>query len=119
APGLDIFSCWNTTDNAYQGYSGTSMAAAYVSGVCALVWAHFPTENYRQIINRVLAATDPLPSLTGKCVTGGRLNLQKALGATASAGRPRLVVISSGAAPFELRLFGGPTQTCVLQATTD
>src|SRR5206468_784782 len=75
APGLDILSCWNGTDSDYQGDSGTSMAAAYVSGACALVWAHFPTETYRQIINRVLAGTDPLPALAGKCVTGGRLNL--------------------------------------------
>src|SRR5881397_708645 len=71
APGLDIFSCWNTTDNAYQFYSGTSMAAAYVSGACALVWAHFPSESYRQIINRILAGADPLPALAGKCATGG------------------------------------------------
>jgi subtilisin family serine protease len=119
APGLDILSCWDTADNAYQGDSGTSMAAAHVSGVCALVWAHFPTETYRQIINRVLAGTDPLPSLAGKCVTGGRLNLQKALSSTSSPQRPRLAVTSSATAPFQLQLFGTPNQTYVIQAATN
>jgi subtilisin family serine protease len=117
APGLDIFSCWNTMDNSYQYYSGTSMAAAYVSGACALVWSHFPGENYRQIITRVLAAADPLPSLAGKCVTGGRLNLQKALSATISPQRPRLSVISSADGSFQMKLFGDANRAYVIQAS--
>jgi PKD repeat protein len=40
----------------------------------------YPTESYSQIRTRILAATDPLPSLTGKCTSGGRLNLATALG---------------------------------------
>src|SRR6266404_5303359 len=83
APGLDIFGCWNSSNSAYQWFSGTSMAAAHVSGACAVVWAHYPNENYRQIINRVLSGVDPLPALAGKCVTGGRLNLFKALSGVA------------------------------------
>ena len=46
----------------------------------ALTQARYSSETYRQIIDRILAAADPLPSLTGKCVTGGRLNLDSALG---------------------------------------
>ena len=57
----------------------TSFSAPYVSGALALLLAVFPSENYHQIIQRLLNATDPLPSLAGKCVTGGRLNLKKAL----------------------------------------
>ena len=56
-----------------------------MAGACALVWAQYPAENYRQIIQRVLASTDKLPSLAGKCRTGGRLNLHKALTAPAEA----------------------------------
>ena len=56
------------------------MAAPHVSGACALLEAHYPNENYRQIINRILSNVDLIPSLAGKCVSGGRLNLQKALG---------------------------------------
>lgn len=82
APGQDILSCWNGNDNDYQYLSGTSMGTPHVVGVCALVWAHYPAETYLQIKNRVLAGTDWLPSLAGKCVTGGRLNLANALGAT-------------------------------------
>jgi subtilisin family serine protease len=78
APGSGIYSTWASSDTAYSYLSGTSMSAPYVSGVFALMQARFPNETYRQIISRVLAATDSLPSLTGKCVTGGRLNLRKA-----------------------------------------
>jgi len=58
------------------------MAAAHLSGAAALLRAHFPGDNYRQIINRIYAGVDLLPGLVGKCATGGRLNLFKALGAT-------------------------------------
>jgi hypothetical protein len=55
------------------------MATPHVVGVCALVWARFPSLTYRQVIQRVLASVDPLSSLAGKTVTGGRVNLLKAL----------------------------------------
>ncbi|HKS37791.1 MAG TPA: S8 family serine peptidase, partial [Verrucomicrobiae bacterium] len=80
APGAAIFSCWNGSDSDYRYFDGTSMSAPHVTGVSALLWAHYPAENYQQIINRVLSNVDPLPSLAGKCVSGGRLNLQRALG---------------------------------------
>lgn len=79
APGSPIFSCWNGSDSDYRYLDGTSMAAPHVAGVCALIWANQPTLTYSQVISRVLSSTDPLPSLAGKCVTGGRLNLYKAL----------------------------------------
>ncbi|MBI4664330.1 MAG: S8 family serine peptidase [Verrucomicrobia bacterium] len=79
APGYAILSTWNTGDREYASLSGSSMSAAQVSGACALVWAHYPQETYLQIRNRILSSVDPLPSLAGKCVTGGRLNLHKAL----------------------------------------
>ena len=79
APGDPIFSCWNGSDSDYRYFQGTSMAAPHVTGTCALLMAHYPNDNYQQIINRILSNVDPLPSLEGKCVSGGRLNLQKAL----------------------------------------
>jgi subtilisin family serine protease len=92
APGQAIFSCWNGTDNDYRSYDGTSMAAPQVSGACALVWAHYPNDSYLQIKNRILSSTDPLPTLVGNTVTGGRLNLYKALtisiGAAGAPGAP-------------------------------
>src|SRR5207245_649286 len=67
-------------DSDYRYFDGTSMAAPHVTGSCALLTAHFPNDNYQQIINRIVSNVDPLPALAGKCVSGGRLNLQKALG---------------------------------------
>jgi len=46
APGLDVFSCWNSSDNAYQYFLGSSMAAAHVSGACALAKTQFSGESY-------------------------------------------------------------------------
>jgi PKD repeat protein len=82
APGDGIYSCWNTGDSAYYTVTGSSMSAAYVSGVCAVVWAHDPSLTYRQVINQVLTTADPLPALQGKCRTAARVDLAKALGAT-------------------------------------
>ncbi|MBI2929695.1 MAG: S8 family serine peptidase [Verrucomicrobia bacterium] len=100
APGSVIYSTWNSSDSAYTYLSGTSMATPHVTGAFALLRARFPSESYRQLIDRLLAATDPLAGLAGKCVTGGRLNLQKALGpalvadfaASPTAGSPPLTV---------------------------
>ena len=79
APGLWIFSCWNGSNSDYQFDDGTSMAAAMVSGAVAVMEAHFPSDNYQQIKQRIMANVDPQPSLQGQCVSGGRLNLYRAL----------------------------------------
>jgi hypothetical protein len=79
APSVDIYSTWPSADNAYEFNTGTSMAAPMVAGTAALLRARFPSENAQQIVARILGSVDPLPSLAGKCVTGGRLNLRKAL----------------------------------------
>ena len=79
APGSPIFSCWNGSDSDYEWDGGTSMACAHVTGACALLRAQFPDENHQQIIAQILNGTDPLPALVGKCKTGGRLDLLKAL----------------------------------------
>jgi subtilisin family serine protease len=79
APGTPIYSCWNGSDSDYEYDSGTSMACAHVAGACALLRACYPNETHRQIIQQLLNGTDPLPSLAGKCKSGGRLDLLKAL----------------------------------------
>jgi hypothetical protein len=79
APGRDIYSSFPQSDSAYEFLSGTSMAAPMVAGAAALVRARFPNDTAQQIVARILNAVDPLPSLAGRCVTGGRLNLRKAL----------------------------------------
>ncbi|HUS34592.1 MAG TPA: S8 family serine peptidase [Verrucomicrobiae bacterium] len=78
APGAAILSTGNLNDTNYSPLSGTSMAAPIVSGVVALLKAQFPNDSPAQIRERLLATVDPLPSLAGKCVSGGRVNLRKA-----------------------------------------
>jgi len=80
APGTEIYSTYFGFDSNYGTLSGTSMAAPCVSGALALMRARFPGLNYRQLISRLLQTVEPLPSLAGRCSTGGRLNLARALG---------------------------------------
>jgi len=42
----------------------------------------FPSDSYRQLINRLLRSVTKLPGLTGKVQSGGRLNLAQALSST-------------------------------------
>jgi subtilisin family serine protease len=122
APGDKMYSTYNSSDSGYYppsflpiNLAGTSFAAAYVSGACALMKAKYPTENYQQIIARILKATDPVPALAGKCVTGGRLNLWKALS-------PPIHLVSvpgTGGAPFELRVSTGANRNCVIESSPD
>lgn len=118
APGAGIYSCFFTADNAYLGgnyLEGTSFAAAYVSGALALMLARYPAEPYQQIISRLLNATDPIPALTGKCVTGGRLNLRNALDP------PIRLSPKASAIPgvVQLRVVSAPNRTCFIQRSSD
>jgi subtilisin family serine protease len=79
APGVEIYSCWNTSGRAYQAISGTSMAAPYVAGVFALLRSRHPSASYQDLIAALLSSADPLESLQGTSVTGGRLNAARAL----------------------------------------
>jgi subtilisin family serine protease len=80
APGFDILSTSFGSNTSYGYMSGTSMASPCVAGAVALLRTRFPTWTHQQIISRLLSTTDPLPSLAGKCISGGRLNLARALG---------------------------------------
>jgi len=72
APGEDILS--TTPANSYGLKSGTSMATPHVAGVCALILSVNPAVPVSQMKTVLLNATDPIPALTGKCVSEGRLN---------------------------------------------
>lgn len=61
----------------YQFISGTSMATPHVAGAVSFAAMHYPADTVAQRRARVLAAVDTKPSLTGKVITNGRLNLLK------------------------------------------
>jgi subtilisin family serine protease len=120
APGDQMYTTYNSSDSSYYppfafyNIAGTSFSAPCVAGACALLMAQYPADSYQQIMARLLASTDPLPSLAGKCRTSGRLNLQKTL---------RTILLSAisatNAALFQLRVSGGLNRTCAVEASTN
>ena len=80
APGVLVKSC--TPSNGYGNKSGTSMATPHVAGACALYLALNPGDSYTEVKTALLNSVDPISALTGKCVSEGRLNLDKLLGET-------------------------------------
>jgi subtilisin family serine protease len=79
APGAEILSTW--LNGTFEEHSGTSMATPEVVGVAALVLSVDPDLSVKELRQRLMDATDPLPALRGKVVTGGRINAALAVGA--------------------------------------
>ena len=87
APGTNIYSTRWT--NSYGYHSGTSMAAPHVAGAIAYMFSvaseEFMTAYHNDpagmalvIKQYILDGVDPIPSLEGITVTGGRLNIYNA-----------------------------------------
>jgi len=89
APGSEILNTFPTYQTAamtsygfstdYAIISGTSMATPHVSGACALIWSQNPLLSATDVKNIIMTSVDPIPSLSTKCVSGGRLNIYNAL----------------------------------------
>ena len=77
APGQDILSTMRFAN--YGLLSGTSMATPHVSGALALVRSRFPGISASAAKALLLNSVDPLPSLSGRVVSGGRLNAVRSL----------------------------------------
>lgn len=82
APGARIYStvprrAGRNVVPGYASYSGTSMAAPLVTGAAALYAATHPGSSAAVIKEKILmfAAETPTPSLVGKTLTQGRLNV--------------------------------------------
>ncbi len=121
APGEDILSTFPTyktqamneygLSKYYEVASGTSMATPCVAGACALAWSMNPQLSHLQVKQIILDSVDKLDSLENDpqycqlCVTGGRLNLHKAL-IEAAKGRQSLSVVADVnngcVAPFDV-----------------
>jgi subtilisin family serine protease len=77
APGFNILS--TIPGGSYGFRSGTSMAAPHITGACALLLSADPNLTYTEVKGYLMDYSDPLPSLTSFCVSGGRLNLFNAV----------------------------------------
>ena len=105
APGVSILS--TIPGGGYSSYSGTSMATPHVSGAIALVWSLNPSLTYSQVISRILSTVDKVSSLSGKVVTGGRLNLAAAIaGSNSDTTGPKVTsaVLNNTTSPSSVRL---------------
>jgi subtilisin family serine protease len=83
APGAEIYS--TKVGDSYQALSGTSMAAPYLSGLAALIWAEDWEQDgdfdygYQKVKERILNGVDVLSGLGGKILMAGRINAYNSL----------------------------------------
>jgi subtilisin family serine protease len=77
APGVHIATL--TREGSSNAYSGTSFAAPLVTGVAALAFALRPNASVAQVKRAILESVDARSALSGKTLTGGRLNAYRTL----------------------------------------
>lgn len=112
APGAAIYSTGFTNDFHYASRNGTSMASAAVAGALALLREQHPQSSAPQLIERLLGSVDALPAFAGKCRSGGRLNVRKAVD------RPSIAVMPE-VWPVQLHVTGFPGHRYLLTASTN
>lgn len=88
APGVAVFS--TTVGGKYSDlvlsiggfevtWDGTSMATPHVAGAAALYWSANPTKSWREVKEAILDSAKKIPSLTGKAVSEGKLDVKALL----------------------------------------
>jgi len=112
APGAAIFSTAGSGDTAYESRNGTSLATACVAGALALLRQNWPSAPADELIARLLDAVDPQPAFAGRCVSGGRLNLRKALDLPT-------IGLSATNAMAHVRVGGAPGHPYLIAASTN
>jgi subtilisin family serine protease len=112
APGVAIYSSGKESDTDYFLASGSSPATAYISGVAALILARFPEIGVGELRTRLIETAVPIEALTGKTVTGGRVNAFGALNTQAD-GNLEIGVSAAEGAP----LIAGRTAVIFVRVT--
>jgi len=79
APGMGILS--TALGGEFSSSAGTSVATTVVSGAAALMLAQKPSLSPAEVRNILMETATSSPSLSGKTVSGGSLNLKGALAA--------------------------------------
>ena len=64
-----------TPGDGYAYYNGTSMATPHVTGAAALYASTHPSATAPQIRDAILSTVAPTSSISGKTITGGRLDI--------------------------------------------
>jgi subtilisin family serine protease len=80
APGSLVYS--TVPGNQFGLMSGTSMAAPVVAGAAALAWREAPQLSGYQMRGLIMASKAAIANLSGKVITGGRLDVLGLLNAT-------------------------------------
>ncbi len=90
SPGEGISSTHSASTTSYQLFNGTSAATPVVAGAVGLLYSYpckewgdfvksFPAESARLVKKSLLTSVDKNADLTGKTVSGGRLNIARAI----------------------------------------
>jgi subtilisin family serine protease len=77
APGVSIYS--TAPGDSYRSLNGTSMATPHVAGAVSLMLSECADLESNVLKKVIMNTADPVASLDGKTVTGGRLNVHQAL----------------------------------------
>ncbi len=114
APGSNIRSTVPLGGYSYK--SGTSMAAPLVSGVAALLWSYDATLTAAEVKTALMDSGDALPVLSGKTVSGKRLNAYSALAVIAATTTP---TVTDTEAPVITLIGSNPMNLTVGDPFTD
>jgi thermitase len=85
APGVAVFSTTvggNYSDTVIDEYGfhvtwdGTSMACPHVAGAAAVYWSMHPEKSYKDVKDALIKSAKKIPSLAGKVVSEGKLDVK-------------------------------------------
>jgi len=113
APGDNIQTTW--AGGTYVLVTGTSPAAAIVSGIAALVLSACDLDT-PALKDTILRSVDAVPALAGMTVTGGRVNAATAVRQCAGGNQAPFVTVSS---PADQSIFTAPATITITADASD